>query len=84
MRIYSMISSHCSSLAAVATVSVMSVANHREEIDVTQLLTTSLFQLWFFLLKREPYEAVVRILLIFHVFYCWNICHGFFLCCATV
>uniref|UniRef100_A0A1I7VMQ2 SCAPER_N domain-containing protein n=1 Tax=Loa loa TaxID=7209 RepID=A0A1I7VMQ2_LOALO len=58
VRIYSMISSDCSSSAAVATISVLSIANHREEIGVTQLLTTSLFQLWFLLLKREPYEAV--------------------------
>uniref|UniRef100_A0A1I8EZR3 SCAPER_N domain-containing protein n=1 Tax=Wuchereria bancrofti TaxID=6293 RepID=A0A1I8EZR3_WUCBA len=58
VRIYSMISSNCNSSDTTTTVSVISIGNHREEIDVTQLLTTSLFQLWFFLLKREPFEAI--------------------------
>ncbi|VDN94614.1 unnamed protein product [Brugia pahangi] len=58
VRIYSIISSNCNSSATTARVSVISIGNHREEIDVTQLLTTCLFQLWFFLLKKEPYEAI--------------------------
>ncbi|CAG9537755.1 unnamed protein product [Cercopithifilaria johnstoni] len=57
VRIYSMISSDCNS-SVTATVSVVSTENQREEIYVTQLLTTSLFQLWFLLLKRESYEAI--------------------------
>uniref|UniRef100_A0A915PZV2 Ataxin-10 domain-containing protein n=1 Tax=Setaria digitata TaxID=48799 RepID=A0A915PZV2_9BILA len=58
VRIYSMISADCGSSATVTTVSVVSGTSHRAEIDVTQLLTTSLFQLWFLLLKREPSEAI--------------------------
>ncbi|VDK83655.1 unnamed protein product [Litomosoides sigmodontis] len=58
VRIYSILSLHCNSSVTIATVSVVSIANHREEIDVTQLLATSLFQLWFLLLKRESCEAV--------------------------
>ncbi|KAM3721422.1 S phase cyclin A-associated protein in the endoplasmic reticulum [Dirofilaria immitis] len=56
VRIYSMISADCNS--TVTTVSVISGTSYRDEIDVIQLLTTSLFQLWFLFLKREPHEAV--------------------------